>query len=32
MHAEHIDDHVRFVFADTGMEIVKTVREILEKF
>lgn len=27
MYAEHVDDHVRFVFADTGMGIAKTVRK-----
>ena len=27
MYAEHIDDHVRFVFVDTGMGIAKTVRK-----
>ena len=27
MYAEHLEDHVRFVFVDTGMGIAKTVRK-----
>lgn len=27
IYAEHIEDHVRFVFVDTGMGIAKTVRK-----
>ena len=31
MYAEHIDNYVRFVFADTGMGIAETVRKNFEE-